>query len=118
MAEFIMDDKSYSDLLAMLGNLHRTERNGADHDLQFIYDNWWLGDTAVIENLALVKGAWEVRLVFAHHKHPLKFLQRSITSFSSEKKAKLTAFYMRKLAAKDQRGTLTVSIDDFAIAVN
>jgi hypothetical protein len=116
--EFSMDENSYADLLAMLNNLHLTERSGADQDLLFIYEDWWLGDTAVIENLALVQGAWQIRLLFAHHKHPLKFLQRSIVSFASKSKAELTAFYMRRLAAKDQRGTLTVSITDLTLSDN
>lgn len=116
--EFSMDEQSYAELLAMLNNLHLTEKSGADHDLRFIYEDWWLGDTAVIENLSLVQGAWEIRLLFAHHKHPMKFLQRCIVSYSSKQKAELTAFYMRRLAAKDQRGTLTININDFIVSVN
>jgi hypothetical protein len=116
--EFSMDEKSYAELLTMLNNMHLTEKSGADHDLGFIYEDWWLGDTAVIDNLALVQGAWEIRLLFAHHKQPMKFLQRCICSYSSKQKAELTAFYMRRLAAKDQRGTLCINANDFIISVN
>jgi hypothetical protein len=96
--EFSMDEKSYAELLTMLNNMHLTEKSGADHDLGFIYEDWWLGDTAVIDNLALVQGAWEI--------------------YSSKQKAELTAFYMRRLAAKDQRGTLCINANDFIISVN
>ncbi|MFM7429642.1 MAG: hypothetical protein ACKO1F_07050 [Flammeovirgaceae bacterium] len=116
--EFTMDENSYAELLAMLNNLHLTEKSGADHDLRFIYEDWWLGDTAVIENLALVQGAWQIRLLFAHHKQPMKFLQRCIVSHSSKQKAEQTAFYMRRLAAKDQRGTLAVDLNDFSVSSN
>jgi hypothetical protein len=116
--EFSMDEKSYAELLAMLNSIHLTEKSGSDQDLRFIYEDWWLGDTAVIENLVLVQGSWQIRLLFAHHKEPLKFLQRSIVSFASKEKAELTAFYMRRLAAKDQRGTLILNVNDFTLSAN
>jgi len=118
MPEFISDDQSYSELLAMLNNIHLTEKAGADFDLRFIYEDWWLGDTAVIEHLSLVKGSWEVRLLFAHHKQPMRFLQKRITSAADQQRAAMTAYYMRKLAAKDQRGTLVVDINDLHLAAN
>ena len=115
---FSMDDKSYEDLLSMINNLHLTEKAGIDQDINFIYEDWWLGDTAVIDNLVKVEGAWQIRLLFAHHKQPLKFLQKSIVSFASKPKAELTAFYMRRLAAKDQRGTLNLDLNDFDLPLN
>lgn len=118
MPQFAIDDSSFSALAEMLNNIRDTERSGADHDLRFIYEDWWLHDTAVIEHLHLMKGSWEVRLLFAHAKQPTKFLQKRITSAADQQRAALTAYYMRKLAAKDQRGTLVINVQDLRLSNN
>jgi hypothetical protein len=87
-------------------------------DMLFIADSKWLKDTAVIERICKQHGAWDVALVFAHHKNPLKILVRHITRYYSENKARSAAFYMRKEAAKDGRGTLFVSISDLNLCDN
>jgi len=116
--DFPLDDESYAGLLQMLNDLCLTDRVGIDLDIRFIYEDYWLSDSAVIDNLAPVAGAWEVRLLFAHYRHPLKFIQRSIVTFASKKKAEMAALFMRRLAAKDQRGTLELNIASFNLPVN
>jgi hypothetical protein len=115
---FYMAPELYAKMLDELSNQFFTEKLGLDKDLNFYRDDIWLSDTAVIELLQLRKGAWEIVLLFAHHKTPLKFLSRRITSHSCPKRAKTMAFYMRRLAAKDQRGTLKVDIKDMNITLN
>lgn len=115
---FSMPPELYAKMLDELSNLFFTEKLGLDSDMNFYRNDFWLTDTAVIEMLLLRKGAWEVNLLFAHHKTPLKFLSRRITSHSCPKRARTMAFYMRRLAAKDQRGTLTLDINDLNLTLN
>lgn len=113
-----MSPEMYALMLDGLSNLFFTEKTGLDADMNFYRDDMWLSDTAVIELLQRRKGAWEVTLLFAHHKTPLKFLSRRISSYSCPKRAQLTAQYMRRQAAKDQRGTLTLNINDLHLTLN
>lgn len=87
-------------------------------DLLFIIDGSWLKDSAVIDTIEKKNGAWEVHLIFAHYKNPLQLIVRNITRCFSEQKAKAAAFYIRKEAAKDRRGTLTISISDLDLCYN
>lgn len=114
MANFHLDGFAYEEVLNMLNNLHFTEKAGASSDMVFLSDDWWLRDTAVIENIVKRDGMWEIHLVFAHYQEPCKLIKRVITRHPSEEKAILSAQYMRRLAAKDQRGTLQVNMEDFA----
>jgi hypothetical protein len=115
---FQLDDDFYHDLLKMLNNLHFSEQIGVQKDMDFIKDGVWLSDTAVIENIWRRRGIWEIHLLFAHHKQPLKFLSRNITKQSCPKKAATMASLMRRLAAKDQRGTLVLNIEDLKLPLN
>ena len=115
---FTMPAELYAKMLDELSNLFFTEKLGLDSDMNFYRDDLWLSDTAVIEMLIRRKGSWEISLLFAHHKTPLKFLSRRITSHSCPHRARTMAFYMRRLAAKDQRGTLTVDINDLNLTLN
>jgi hypothetical protein len=115
---FSMPPELYAKMLDELSNLFFTEKLGLDADMNFYRNDFWLTDTAVIEMLLLRKGAWEINLLFAHHKTPLKFLSRRITSHSCPKRARTMAFYMRRLAAKDQRGTLSLDINDLNLTLN
>lgn len=105
-------------MLDGLSNLFFTEKLGLDSDMNFYRDDLWLSDTAVIELLQYRKGCWEINLLFAHYKTPLKFLSRRITTHSCPKRAKTMAFYMRRQAAKDQRGSLTLDINDLNLSPN
>jgi hypothetical protein len=87
-------------------------------DMFFMADGAWLKDSSVIAEISSRKGAWEVNLIFAHHKNPLLLIIRNITRCFSEQKALATAFYIRKEAAKDRRGTLNVSLEDLTLCTN
>ena len=113
MDNFHLDSYAYEELLNLLNNQHFVEIPGDQSDMQFLTDDWWLRDTAVIENIVRREGMWEIHLVFAHYQDPKKLIKRVISRYTSKSKAELSAWYMRRLAAKDQRGTLKVDIDDF-----
>jgi len=118
MTNCYIDNKAYNELLNLLNNQHFVEKGGTSSDMEFLSDDWWLRDTAVVENIVKRKGMWEIQLVFAHYKQPEKLIKRIISSFPSKEKAELNAWYMRRLAAKDQRGTLKVKLADFKICDN
>jgi hypothetical protein len=115
---FCMDTRAYDAMLSLLSNLHRTEQNGLENDVHFMLEDWWLPDTAVIENVECRKGLWEVHLVFALSHQPLQFIKRKIAASSDLKKARMMGYYMRKVAARDQRGTLSVEWKDFKTVSN
>ncbi len=115
---FTMDDSAYNNMLEGMNTLSHTDTNGAATDISFIGDDFWLQDTAVIENIELRSGEWNIYLVFAHHLKPLKFIKRKIVQFSCPRKAKVVAHYMRRQAAKDQRGTLYVKQELINIIFN
>lgn len=93
-------------------------RAGKTEDISFISEGAWLKDTAVIDVINYYKGGWDVHLIFAHYQNPLQLIVRNITRCFSEQKAKAAAFYIRKEAAKDRRGTLNVSINNLNLCNN
>lgn len=103
----------YGKLLDGLNNLHFQEKPGRQTDMLFISDEFWLQDTAVIDHVNLLKGMHGVSLIFAHHLNPYKFICRHITAYADARRAATSAHYMRRQAAKDQRGTLKVSANFF-----
>jgi len=113
-----LDGKAYNEMLNLLNNQHFTDKSGKQVDMEFLSDDWWLRDTAVIENIVKRKGMWEIHLVFAHYQEPNKLIKRVISRYPSKEKAELNAWYMRRLAAKDQRGTLKVKLADFKLCDN
>lgn len=115
MKNFQLGDEAYNQLLNLLNNQHFTDKPGLQADMEFLSDDWWLRDTAVIENIVRREGMWEIHLVFAHFQEPYKLIKRVISRHPSKDKATLNAVYMRRLAAKDQRGTLKVNLDDFGL---
>jgi len=115
MDNFHLDDDAYNVLLNLLNNQHFTGKPGSQADMEFLTDDWWLRDTAVIENIVKRNGMWEIQLVFAHYQDPQKLIKRVISQYPCKHKAELNAWYMRRLAAKDQRGTLKVDIADFRL---
>ncbi len=118
MKNILLDSKIYEELLNLLNNQHFTGRSGYFTDLTFLHDDWWLRDTAVIENIVKREGMWEIQLVFAHYQEPQKLIKRVISRYTCKHKAELNAWYMRRLAAKDQRGTLKVDLKDFSVCSN
>ncbi|MCA0232411.1 hypothetical protein [Runella limosa] len=117
-SHFRIDEVTYSHLLGRLNDLHVTDKRGTLPDFTFFHKDEWLADTAVIEELTRHKGEWQVNLVFAHTNNPMRFIRRQITSYSCPRKASLFASLMRRLAAKDQRGTQAISINDIFVAQN
>jgi hypothetical protein len=104
-----IDDVLYSQMLDYMQTLMQGDVQGEMADISFYNDDFWLQDTVVIENVEYRNGEWNIFLVFAHHLLPLKLIKRKIKNLSCPKKAALTAHYMRRLAAKDQRGTLQLN---------
>lgn len=117
-SKFTIDEVAYASMLGFLEKLISTERFGLAGDASFINDDFWLQDTAVIENVEKRNGEWNIFLVFAHHRIPLKFIKRKITNFGCPRRAALAAHYMRRQAAKDQRGTLVVNKELIEINFN
>lgn len=113
MSNFNLDENAYNEMLNLLNNQHFTDKPGYQADMDFLKDDWWLRDTAVIENIVKREGMWEIQLVFAHYEEPQKLIKRVISRYTCKDKAELNAWYMKRLAAKDQRGTLKVNINDF-----
>lgn len=118
MNTFHLDDSAYNELLNLLNNQHFTEKPGIPTDMAFLSDDWWLCDTAVIESVVKREGLWEIHLIFAHYQQPHKLIKRLITRQVSKKKAELMANYMKRLAAKDQRGTLQVDVKHFRLCAS
>lgn len=87
-------------------------------ELDFLKESSWLKDTAVIDVIRHRKGSWEVSLMFAHYKDPLRFIVRPIANCYNEQKAISAALLYQKAAAKDRRGTLTVALKDFNFNYN
>ncbi len=116
--EELLDDEAYHVMLCFLDNQHALEKPADEGNLLFLKNDWWLADTAVIDTINYQKGGWEVSLTFANYKRPLQLIVRKITRCFSEEKAKTAAHYMRRLAAKDQRGTLTVTVKDLNLCIN
>jgi hypothetical protein len=113
-----IDVKVLSEMNIFLNNQQSLEQRGRPGDMIFIRDGFWLKDAAVIDTVFNRNGAWEVQLIFAHYKNPLQLIVRNITKCFSENKAKAAAFYIRKEAAKDRRGTLSISIKDMGLCNN
>ena len=111
--DYFIDEKLYSDILITLDNQYNIERVGSSKDMKFMVNDRWMRDTAVVENLESRRGLWKIFLVFAHYKNPLLLIRREISMCFSKKKALIYAQYMRRIAAKDPRGTLEVDINDF-----
>jgi len=101
-----------------LRNEKKIGQTASVNDMLFIIDGSWLKDSAVIDIIEKNKGAWEVQMIFAHYKNPLQLIIRNITRCFSEQKAMAAAFYISKEAAKDRRGTLSVSIEALSLCSN
>lgn len=113
-----IDKKLYNEILGVIGNQFNTEKVGTNLDMNFMVNDRWMRDTAVIENIVYRKGLWKIFLVFAHYKNPLLLIRREISVCFAQKKALIYAQYMRRIAAKDPRGTLEVDIKDFMTHIN
>lgn len=115
---FALDEAAQTNAQRGLRELEVVERKGSRADFAPFREDRWLTDTAVIEDVARVRGEWRVGLVFAHVHDPLRLIRRHIMAHPSAQRAALHAHYMRRLAARDQRGTLTVSVGQLALCPN
>ena len=118
MEDFHLDGEAYNELLKLLNNQFNTEKKGGQSDMSFLFEDYWLKDTAVISNVVGRNGMWEVHLVFAHYQEPHRLIKRVISQFPNKKQATISAQYMSRMAAKDQRGTLKVDDQQFKISSN
>ncbi len=112
-SKFKIDPEVYTSMLKYIEGFSTTDINGLNEDASFINEDFWLQNTAVIENVECRSGEWNIYLIFAHHLIPLKFIKRKIVNVSCPKKAFRMAHFMRRQAAKDQRGTLEVNMKLF-----
>ncbi|MEA5257966.1 hypothetical protein VB264_09225 [Arcicella aquatica] len=115
---FKIDNIAYTQLMIGINSLFFAERKGNSSDFRLYFDDLWLSDTAVIDDIHKSKGEWAVDLVFASIHNPLKFIRRFIISHPCPKRAAQKAHFMRRLAAKDQRGTLYVNIEQLDLCKN
>lgn len=115
---FEIDSAAYNALLNRLNEVHSIDRQGDTSDFKIFSDDQWLTDAAVIDFLNYTKGEWAVELVFVCSENFQKFIVRRITSYTCPKKAALASSLMRRIAAKDQRGTIFVNTDGLLISNN
>jgi len=114
-----IDYETYKDLLSGMNSSTLFDGSlGKNPDMEFIKEDQWLCDAAVIERIVRIKGLWFITLVFASHFQPYQFLIRKIKGFSDKKKSILHASIFRRQAAKDQRGTIRVDIERYGLNNN
>lgn len=115
----IVSLETYQWLLGSINNVVCYSNSLAkEYEMDFIKDNSWYSETVVTERIVKRKGQWHVDLVFAYYKDPFRLLVRNITHCISYDKAKITGNIMKKQAAKDQRGTLSVNQELIGISCN
>ncbi|MEM8569056.1 MAG: hypothetical protein AAGF85_21555 [Bacteroidota bacterium] len=108
-----IDKTCYENMIDFMNGHCFVDLKGEYLDLDLFYNDAWLLDSAVIDNVVERRGNWDVYLIFAHIFNPYKVIKKKITRCTSFKKAQLSANYMRRLAAKDQRGTLKLDNSAF-----
>ena len=113
-----LDKPVYKMLLAYKQAAQMAEKRGVEGDVTFLSDDLWLQDTVVQERVVKLNGAWNIFLVFVHVNNPFLFIKRFIKTQYSQEKAVQDGFYMRRLAAKDQRGTLHLNTKKFQLSSN
>ncbi len=113
-----IDKRLYDLILSSLDMQWCYETAGNKQDMVFMVNDRWMRDTAVVENIIRRDGLWKIFLIFAHYKNPLLLIRREISACFSKSTALVYGQYMRRIAAKDPRGTLEVDIRDFTIHLN
>ena len=73
----------------------------------------WLLDAEVQTKIEVIKGRWEVSLLFVNTTDPNQFLIRKIGDYRSKRLAEIYALNIQKTAAKDIRGTQKVKKDAY-----
>ncbi len=114
-----IDYDTYKWLLKSINDISLKDSvHAAKQDLDFIKDEMWLSDTAVIDRVEKRKGTYHISLVFAHFSSRFKLIIRSITHNSCPKRAALMSQVFKRQAAKDQRGTITIDEDSLDVSYN
>jgi hypothetical protein len=108
-----LDDHTYQTMLKLLNCLSEIDQAASDLDLVFMEHDYWLSDTAVIQQKKKRKGGVELYLVFADHLNPFRLIVRRIDWYWNDQKASLHSSIICRMAAKDQRGSLKVNLQKF-----
>lgn len=113
-----LDRSCYDNLVDFMNIQPSSDTKGRFADLNFFYQDGWLLDSAVIDQVYHRKGTWEVHLVFAHTENPFQFIKRRVGSYMTKQKAEFAANILRRQAAKDPRGTLKLDPKFFLTCEN
>lgn len=99
-------------------DLKNTETLGGRKDFAFMKEDEWLKDSAVLDRIESYKGQWSVSLVFADPARKNTFIIRPMRNCPTYSKAVITAGYMKRVAAKDPRGTITIDPGSYDLSSN
>ena len=113
-----LDQHTYSLLLEHKQSSLFHDQPGQLEDLAFLEEDLWLQDTVVFDWVSRLAGTWQIFLVFVYHEDPFLLIMRYIKSQISESKAKMEGSYLRRSAAKDQRGNLELNEGKFRLCQN
>lgn len=113
-----LDPGTYSLLLNYKQSSQDTGKKAPSKDLAFLAEDLWLQDTIVYDWVVNLNGNWQIFLVFVYHQDPFLLIKRFVKSHISEKRARMDGHYMRRVAAKDQRGTLSMEKQRLNICPN
>ena len=108
-----LDQPVYKMLVAYKQAAKMAEKKEKAGGGTFLTDDLWLQDTVVKERGVKLNGAWNIFLVFVHVNNPFLFIKRFIKTQYYQEKALQDGFYMRRLAANDQSGTLHLNTKKF-----
>ena len=98
--------------------MEKEDRPGTLEDMSIMKEDAWRQDSAVIERIGQDQGQWTVSLVFSDPSRKSTFIIRPIRTCPTYKNAKMTAGYMRRVAAKDPRGTIEVNPGNYLLYLN
>lgn len=82
------------------------ESKGKSEDFIFLKEDQWLMDTEVKYKITMTKSQWHLTMIYIDIHNPLRFIQRKIDRYHSEKKAKIYAQILQRGIRKDARGIL------------
>jgi hypothetical protein len=91
---------------------------GHPMDLDFLEADDWLKDSAVNALVTERNQNWRVSMVMAWWYNPMRFVCRFINTYTTQKKAVLSADLFCRTAQKDERGTLKINWNDWNICIN
>jgi len=103
-----LDTRTYALLLNYKQSSQDTCKKAPKNDMAFLEEDLWLQDTVVYDWVVKLNNSWQIFLVFVYCKNPFLLIKRFVKSHISEQKARMEGHYMRRVAAKDQRGKLEV----------